>query len=304
MKNLIPLMQREWLQHRFAWALLVLVPLAVALVPLTFGSIELDPAVVERAPPELALMVGTMSLAITAAVLFLLLWITSIFIAIGTPRRDHADRSVEFWMSLPTSHGESLAAPLIVHLLLVPAAALILGLGSGVLVSLVTVVKTTSLGEWFGLPWGTLLGGMLVLVARVMVGLPMAVLWLMPLVLAAMLANAFFKRWGLPVLVTALSLAGVVLQQVFGQPFLSSTVRDLFVGAGRSLMAASGNGFTITPDHPADVALKELPAWALMDLGHAIQQLASPVFVGALLVSAGLFYGLLLWRQRGAGAHG
>jgi hypothetical protein len=30
MKNLLPLMQREWLQHRFAWAMLVLVPLALA----------------------------------------------------------------------------------------------------------------------------------------------------------------------------------------------------------------------------------------------------------------------------------
>ena len=26
MNNLIPLMRREWLQHRFAWAMLVLVP--------------------------------------------------------------------------------------------------------------------------------------------------------------------------------------------------------------------------------------------------------------------------------------
>ena len=31
MKNLIPLMQREWLQHRFAWAMLILVPLALVL---------------------------------------------------------------------------------------------------------------------------------------------------------------------------------------------------------------------------------------------------------------------------------
>ncbi len=32
MKNLIPLMQREWLQHRFAWALLMLVPFALAVM--------------------------------------------------------------------------------------------------------------------------------------------------------------------------------------------------------------------------------------------------------------------------------
>ena len=37
MKNLIPLMRREWLQHRFAWALLMLLPLALAVLPLEIG---------------------------------------------------------------------------------------------------------------------------------------------------------------------------------------------------------------------------------------------------------------------------
>jgi ABC-2 type transport system permease protein len=46
--------------------------------------------------------------------------VTSLFIALGSPRRDHGDRSIEFWLSLPSGHGESLAAPMLVHLLLVP----------------------------------------------------------------------------------------------------------------------------------------------------------------------------------------
>jgi hypothetical protein len=31
--KLIPLMQREWLQHRLAWALLMLIPLGLAARP-------------------------------------------------------------------------------------------------------------------------------------------------------------------------------------------------------------------------------------------------------------------------------
>ena len=305
MKNLLPLMRREWLQHRFAWALLVLVPLALAVLPLTFGSIEMDgPLKQARTPAEVALMVGTMTLVITMAVLFLLLWVSSLFVAIGTPRRDHGDRSIEFWMSLPTSHAESLAAPLLVHLLIVPAAALVAGLASGALVSLLTVGRLAGVGEWFALPWGSMLLAMLAFVARVIAGLPLATLWLLPLLLAAMLANAFFKRWGLPVLAVGLSLGSTVLSQVFGQHWLSQALGDLVRHAGLSLVGASGSGVNIGPENPPSEALSSLPGWALRDLGAALQAAASPLFLGALLVSALLFYGLVLWRQRGAGAHG
>ncbi len=304
MKNLVPLMRREWLQHRFAWALLVLVPVALAILPLIFGSIEVDGVAASQVPAQLALMVGTLSMVISTAVIFLLLWITSVFVATASPRRDHADRSIEFWLSLPTSHSESLAAPLLVHLLLVPAAALLAGLAAGLLVSLVTVSRLAGLGEWFALPWGSLAIGMASLVARVMAGLPLATLWLMPLLLASMLANAYFKRWGLPVLAVGLSLGSAVLKGVFGQPLLSDTLRDLMINAARALMGASGQGgITISPEHPASEALSELPGFALHDLGAALQAAASPLFLGALLVSAALFYGLVLWRQRGAGAH-
>ena len=40
--HLVPLMQREWLQHRLAWALLVLIPLGLAALPLMVGQIDLS----------------------------------------------------------------------------------------------------------------------------------------------------------------------------------------------------------------------------------------------------------------------
>ena len=42
MNHVIPLMQREWLQHRFACALMLLLPATIAVLALTFGEVVLD----------------------------------------------------------------------------------------------------------------------------------------------------------------------------------------------------------------------------------------------------------------------
>ena len=304
MKNLIPLMQREWLQHRFAWAMLIGVPLALAVLPLSFAQIEFDAEMSGRSAPDLAALVALISIVATTAVLFLLVWVTSLFLMSSLARRDHADRSVEFWLSLPTGHAESLAVPLLVHLVLVPAAALLAGLLGGYAVSFLMVSRFVGVGEWLALPWGALLAGTLSMGVRVIAGLPLATLWLMPLILLAILSNALFKRWGLPVLAVALSLGSVVLQRVFGQPLLGELISALSRGAGLSLAGASGQGMTIDERTSPAQALAEMPAWAAHDLLAALREAASPLFLGALVVSAGLFFAVLLWRQRGAGSGG
>ena len=301
MKNLIPLMRREWLQHRFAWSMLMLIPLALAVLLLGVGQVEFDGAMARHSGAELAVMLGSVCIVATAGVIFLLVWTTSMFIASSLPRRDHADRSVEFWLSLPTGHAESLAAPLIVHLLLVPAAALVVGLLGGYALSLVLVTRFVGFGEWLALPWSSVLAGTLSVVARVIVGLPMATLWLGPLILLSMLANAMFRRWGLPVLVAGLGLGAVLLKAVFGQPLLSEVLAGLSSHAATSLMGASGEGLAINDQMPPLQALAGMTSWAAHDLLMAVRDLASPLFLGAMLVSAALFMALVVWRQRGAG---
>ena len=304
MNNLIPLMRREWLQHRFAWTLLMLVPLAVAVLPMAFGTVEFDSEMAQRTPPELALMVATVSTLMSAAVIFLLVWVTSIFITTSLPRRDHADRSVEFWLSLPTGHAESYAAPLLVHLVLAPAAALLVGLLGGYAISLLLVTRIVGFGDWLALPWKSLLPGTLAVVARVIAGLPLATLWLSPLILLAMLCNAWFRRLGFPVTVVALSLTSVLLKVVFGQPLLADSLGALGRNAGLALAGASGQGITINDGMSPMQALEGMASWAWHDFLAALQATASPLFLAALGVSAGLFMMLVLWRQRGAGAAG
>lgn len=302
--NLFPLMQREWLQHRLAWVLLVLIPLGLAMLPLTVGHIDLSVDLAQHSGAELAAILGTISIVATTAVIFLLVWITSMFITSSLARRDHGDRSVEFWLSLPTGHSESLLVPLLVHLVLVPAVALLAGLAGGLLLSALTVTRFVGIGEWLALPWGTMLTGVAALVARVVAGLPLATLWLMPLTLLAILANALFKRWGLPVLAVSLGLGSVVMERLFGQPLLGETLTQLTTNAATALAGASGQGVSINDQTPPVEAFAAMPAWALRDFGAALQALASPWFLGALIASAGLFVMLVQWRQRGAGHAG
>jgi hypothetical protein len=305
MNNLIPLMRREWLQHRFGWMLMVLVPLAVAIALLSIGQIQLDDDMTARTPRELSLMLAALTVLITSAVLFLLLGVTSLFVAIGSPRRDHGDRSVEFWLSLPSGHAESLVAPMLVHLLLVPAAALALGLVAAMPVSFVVVGRVVGLGEWLALPWGTILAGLGSMALRVIAGLPLAVAWLLPLLLAAMLAAPFFARWLLPLLAVGVTLLSVGLERLLGQPLLAQALQTLGTHAATSLIGASGQkGFAVEEGADIQHALGNIPGWALKDFGVALSHTASPAMLGALVFAAALFAALVYWRRQGAGIAG
>lgn len=303
-KSVPPLMQREWLQHRFAWALLMLVPLALAVLPLSLAEIQFDPEMAERAPPELALMLTFIGIVASTVLLGLVLWTVSLFITISTPRRDHGDRSIEFWLSMPTPHAPSLAVPVLVHLVLVPAAALVVGHLSGLIVSMLLVGRFAGLGEWFSLPWGAVLPATLALVLRLIAGLPLLLLWLLPLLLLAMLANALFKRWGLPVLAVAIGLGGYLAERVFGVPVVFDIPGQILLNAGQAMVGAGGEGLTLDSNTPPAEALSAAPGWAGQDLIAALRALFSPLFAGGLLVSAALFYALLQWRARGAGGQG
>jgi ABC-2 type transport system permease protein len=217
-------------------------------------------------------------------------------------RRDHADRSVEFWLSLPTSHTASLAAPLVTHLLLVPAAALVLGLAGGTLASAVLVTRFEGFGAWLALPWGALLAAALSLVLRVIAGLPLALLWASPIVLAVVLANAYLKRWGLPALVLGVSLVGLLASRYMGEGAVPALLSDVLHNAARALATAAPQTMKDEDGRQVLQAIAHMPGWALGDFVAALKALAQPLFAGCVLVAAALFALLLDWRRRGASA--
>lgn len=302
MNTFLTLIRREWMQHRFGWTLLAAVPLGLALLGLSIGEIEMDIEHADRIGPAFPTLLATISLMAGTVVTFVILSATSLILITGLARRDHGDRSVEFWLSLPTSHTASLSAPLVTHLLLVPAAALVVGLCAGWLVSVVLVTRLASFGAWLAMPWADLAAAGLSLVLRLMAGLPLAVLWAAPLLLAAVLANAYLKRWGLPALLLGLTMAGLLLDRWLGEGSTAHTIGAVLRNAALSLVAASPQ--TMNGETPGEIygGLKQVPGWALADFGVALRQLASPLFAGCMLTSAALFAGLLDWRRRGASA--
>ncbi|MDZ7590199.1 MAG: hypothetical protein U5L05_05785 [Rubrivivax sp.] len=302
MTPFLPLVQREWLQHRWAWALLALVPLALALVLVSFGQIEFDDGDADRIGTALPAVMTLVAVAVCTVSAFVVFWVTSVIIATGLARRDHGDRSIEFWLSLPVGHVPSLAVPMLVHLVLVPAAALALGLLAGHVLSMVLVARFAGLPAWFGLPWGDLFAATLALGLRLLAGLPLATLWLAPVILMAMLARAWIGRWGLPVLALVLGLGGLLADRALGQPLLLPWLGELVQRAVQAMAGASEVSFAAEGADEALAALRALPGLALKDLGAALGALLSPAMAAGLALSAVCFALLVDWRQRGTQA--
>ncbi|MDP1901985.1 MAG: hypothetical protein Q8K96_16255 [Rubrivivax sp.] len=304
MTRLTALMQREWLQHRFGWFLLAAVPLSLSVLLLAFARNAIADSELGAAG-ALPAMLAAASIAGTAAVMFVLAWFSSLIIVSGLARRDHADRSIEFWLSVPVSHSASLGVPLFVHLIIVPAAAIAVGLlGGGVISALLVSRFGGGFGAWLSVPWAQVLPASLAVALRLLAGLPLATLWLAPLVLLVVLLTAWFRRWGWVVLAVGLGLGGWLLKQVFGQPLLNEVTVQLLRHARMALVNGRQGGFHFDNASQAPQVLQAIPAWALHDFGAALQDLASPLLAGGLLFAAGCFALLVHWRQRGAGAAG
>ncbi len=299
MNPTLALVQREWLQHRFVWSMLLLIPVALAVLLLCFGTV--DVVTDDGQPPPLALAAGAMAASI--GVLMALATVSSLVTAIGLARRDHADRSVEFWLSLPISHVRSLLVPMAVHLVLVPLAAFALALLVGGLVSLLLVWRVQGVGAWLSLPWGDVLAAALVALARVWAGWPLMMLWLSPLILLAMLMYAWMRRWGLVVLGLTVAVGSSPLGEILGYRMVPNALAAIANGAVHALV--SGQRTVVVSGSGGDAVLngmQQAPAWLLQDIMGSLQNLASPAFVGGLLMAALCFYGLVQWRKRGASA--
>lgn len=306
-KRFSALLQREWMQHQRGWWVVMAVPVIVLLLVAIFGDVNItldadDDTSVIRTPSALLLAMG--SLGGLAIGNLALAWFSSLVQAPGLARRDLQDRSIEFWLSLPVGHAQSVGATLLTHLLLAPWAALLVGAAGGFVISLVVVMKAWGIAAWFTLPWGGLVLGLAAMLLRVAAGLVLATLWVAPLLLVAMAASAWLKRWGLPMVAAVIGATGVVLDKFFDWPIVWETLKIIGRSAGRSFFGADRDG----PPHLQNVAdaegaaqiLQALPSWALEDLGLALHAMLSPVFVIGLAVAAAAFMLLVLRRSRGA----
>lgn len=285
------LMLREWMQHKRGWLITVLVPPLLFLLMVPFGQVEGLPIQRPLAAAVFVTMMGS------AAALGLAL-VVSGFQWPGLARRDAQDRSIEFWLSLPGRHSESLGATLVSHGLLLPLAAAVSGYGFGFLIANALFLKMGGIEAWRSLPWGATLGATLPLLARGLLGVVLMTAWVAPLVLAVMAASAWLKRWGLPVLGIAFFGGGLVLDRVYDNPIVFELFKAQLDGSTLALIAQP-DSFNLGMHSLMSNEGWKPAAWALQDALQALGNLASAQFVGGLAVSALCFYLLVLKRSRG-----
>lgn len=286
MRRFQTLLLREWMQHRTGWLLLALVPLGLTLLAVTFGSVTHDEG--DQLP-----IFGLMAAGGFAVGMVLLAWTVVGLQASGLARRDQQDRSIEFWRSLPVSDEQALSATLLAHGLLMPLGITAVALAGSVPVGLLIQVKGYGLASLSSLPWGLYGQVLLAAVPRFLLGTLLASLWAAPLLLLGMAASAWLKRWGVPVVVLVLGTVGLVMDKVYGLPQLLDALQALFNNFGAALVPLVEDGVHIG-------VTADLPGLLMQDLWRRVQDLASPLCLLALAVSAGSFM-LLLMRRRRAG---
>jgi hypothetical protein len=281
------LLQREWMQHHVGWLVLVAAPLALMVVGAIFGQVQVGQEN-QDTPASLGLILAGGYATFMAAMTWLIIGLQ----APGLARRDVQDRSIEFWRSLPVSDSTAVGATLLAHLVLMPLAVMAVALLSGCLVGLMVVVRAYGFAAVPGLPWPELGVIFLAAVPRMLLGSLLASLWAAPIVLAAMAASAWLKRWGVPVLLVVVGLGGLLLKEAYDMPWVFNTIAGIWRRGAEALAPMQAAAMEqATPG--------QVPGLLLQDLGNRLQDLASPLLLVALAVSAVSFGLLWLRRQRG-----
>ena len=283
------LILREWMQHKRGWLITMLAPPAIFLALLPFGQVE---GISEHGPLGVALL----GLLICTAAVFGISYAAALFQLPGLARRDQQDRSIEFWLSLPASHSESIGATVLMHALLVPLAAALVGFAFGGLIASGLVIKTGGLSSWAAVPWFSAIGIAIPVLLRGLLGIVLMSLWLAPLMLIVMTASAWLKRWGVPAVGIAVGVSGLVLDKIYGLRIVWEVLGAQFEGAGNALLASPESlGQQMQQMERTGTPLSTL-AWAREDALLALQGLASPHLIGGLLVAAGCF-ALLVYKR-------
>ena len=287
------LLQREWMQHHKGWLIAMLILPVIALVALPFGGVQLGEAR-DLPATELAGAVIAMTML---AVWGITLLMTG-FSLPGLARRDHQDRSIEFWLSLPASHSESLGATLFMHTLFVLGLALCVGMLSGLVMALAITLKLGGFGIWLQVSWFQLVLPALAVLARLAMGTVLFTLWMAPIFMVFMVAAAWLKRWGVPAVITAVVATGITLKEVYGNAIVWTLLGEQVTGAGSAFFDSMHLMGDKNPSVQIDLkGVGDVLSWAARDATEALAQTASPHFIGGLVVAAICFALLVLHRR-------
>jgi len=287
------LLLREWMQHHKGWLAVMAAPIVLILGAYVFSRAEVGPP-----PMNIPSVLMIASIMAVTFMVFAITWAVTVMQAPGMARRDHQDRSVEFWASLPVSHTASVGAMVLMQLLLIPLLGLVVGYVGSLLVGVVGVGVTSGLSGFGEVPWSSVLAGSLATMVYMVLCVALAMLWLSPVVLVAMAASAWLKRWGVPALVAGLAGGHVLLDKFYGVTLIADTMKGLWVNALYSIVH-QGHPVVAQMNHPAE-ALSHWPvttAQLVEGAGMSLANLAQPLFAFVLLTATAAFAALVLRRR-------
>lgn len=289
------LLRREWMQHHRGWMLLPAIPIGLALVLMPFAAIDFDGTPVPEAP-----LLGLLAAAICIYGVMALVAATVVFQAAGMARRDQQDRSIEFWLSLPTGHWQSVLATVLMHVLLMPMLALLIAFVGAQLLAMALVAKLSGIGALGDLLQPAWLSYNAAVLLRQIIGVGVAALWMSPVVLGAMAAASWLKGWGVPALVAATVVVGILVKQTTGIPVVSDTLTHWFTETLAALMPlARGEAEAkVKAAIQAHSGLEGFAAWMWADTGEMLRDLATPAFAAAAVVAA-IGFALVVLRRAG-----
>jgi ABC-2 type transport system permease protein len=215
--------------------------------------------------------------------------------ATNLARRDVQDRSIEFWLSLPSTHTEHLGAQYLMHALVFPVAALLFGMAAGLLIAPLVLFKWMGMAAVTGAEWGAVLTWIGAMLLPALVALVLASLWLSPVVLGLMALSAWVKRLALPVLVVLATFLGnlpatrVAFREAIGDygqrvGQLVEGVVALFASMGPAMMRKE-----------MEVSPMQLPDYFQTAFGN----LLSPAFAVSMAIALVSAYLLMQRRARG-----
>jgi hypothetical protein len=287
-QHLPTLLLREWIQHKRGWLIAIFLPPLLFLALLPFGEMN-------GMPDDKLPVVAFAIMLISGAVLYAISLLVALFQLPGLARRDVQDRSIEFWLSLPGGHGESIAAIFLAHAVLVPLAAMLIGMGFGLPIAAAVMTKQSGLAAAASVPWVSVVVAALPVVLRVALGSVLVMLWLAPAVLVLMAASAWLKRLGVPAVLLVVVFGTLLARKVYEITWPTDALTSLNHHVNHSLVTQ--------PDQLMEqlhgTGLSNIWQWAGQDAVQGLAQLASPDFVIAAAVAAAAFALLIVKRARG-----
>lgn len=287
------LLLREWMQHHKGWLAMMIVPPVLMLAAIAWTPLK------AKGMPDMPSAALFATVAATMVLVFMVAWTVTVLQAPGMARRDRQDRSIEFWTSLPVSHLASVGATVLMQLLLVPLLALVVGYLGSIVVGMAAVAVHSGMGGFLQIDWTDFFVGSFETLIYLVFTVTLATLWLSPIVLMAMAASAWLKRWGVPALVAALGGGHLLLNNGYGIPVIGDTLQGLWVNALFSIVH-EGHPERFKGQHSHEffsqwpIRLQDL----LEGAGMSVSNLAQPLFVFAIATAVAGFALLVLRRSR------